>query len=335
MLRVLLAFAGAFLVSIVNFSARAEVDRVRISRGFSTAYLPLMVMQDRKLLEKHTRAIGLDPITVEWKALDGGNVINDAMLAGTLDIAGTGVPGFITLWSKARNVPSAAVIGISALSGGALWLNTNKPSVKTLEDFGPGDKIALPGIKTSYAAVALQMVAAKEFGVAKATQLDVLTVGLAHPEAFTALTSGKTEITAHFSSPPFSYKEIKFANIHRVLSTRDVLGPLTLLVNFASKRFADANPRLVEAFMAAQSEANALITTDKEEAAAIYLRVSGVKLSHDEIIEILKDPENTFSLNPEGMMAYADFMAQTGMIKTKPKMWQDLFVNKMQEYSRN
>ena len=72
-----------------------------------------------------------------------------------------GVPGFITLWSKAHGIPRSAVIGVSAISGGAMWLNTNNPNIHSLRDFTAKDKIAMPGIKTSFAAIALEMAVAR------------------------------------------------------------------------------------------------------------------------------------------------------------------------------
>ena len=67
----------------------------------------------------------------------------------------------------------------------ALSLNTNRARIKTLADFTPDDKIALPGIKTSLAAVVLQMLVAQRFGQASYAKLDPMTVGLPHPEAYT------------------------------------------------------------------------------------------------------------------------------------------------------
>ena len=56
------------------------------------------------------------------------------------------------------------MIGVSGMSTTALVLNTTNPDVKSLKDFSPKDRIAMPGIKTSLAAVVLQMAVAKEFG---------------------------------------------------------------------------------------------------------------------------------------------------------------------------
>ena len=67
----------------------------------------------------------------------------------------------------------------------ALSLNTNRARIKTLADFTPDDKIAIPGIKTSLAAVVLQMLVAQRFGQASYAKLDPMTVGLPHPEAYT------------------------------------------------------------------------------------------------------------------------------------------------------
>ena len=46
-----------------------------------------------------------------------------------------------------------------------LWLNTIEPRITSLADYTPHDRIAVPGIKTSFAAVVLQMAVAKQFGI--------------------------------------------------------------------------------------------------------------------------------------------------------------------------
>lgn len=320
-------FTAALLgMAAISGSVRAEVNTVRLSHGFGILYLPLMVMQDQQLFEKQAKKLGLGDIKTNWSILDGGNVINDAMLSGNLDIAGTGAPGFITLWSKAHGIPRSEVIGLGALSTSSLWLNTNNPNIKSLKDFTPKDKIAIPGIKTSLSAVVLQMAAAKEFGPSNYAKLDTLTVSLAHPEAVGALLSGKTEITAHFTSPPFSYQEAKDPKISRVLSSADVLGNITLDVVFALKQFTDQNPKLTSAFMAAQEEANAYIAKDKKGAAEIFLRVSKMKATQAEVEKMLADPDTQFSTTPVGTMQYVEFMGLAGTIKTRPGKWSDLYV---------
>src|SRR5256714_14931324 len=88
-IRILLAFA----LLAMALAARAEVSEVRISHGYGTLYLPLMVMAKEQLLEKRPKAAGLGDVKVSYRVIDGGNGINDAMLAGALDMASIGAPG--------------------------------------------------------------------------------------------------------------------------------------------------------------------------------------------------------------------------------------------------
>ena len=318
--------AGALALSTFAGSAHAEASSIRISHGYGILYLPLMVMRDQNLIEKQAKKMGLGDVKTTWLTLDGGNVINDAMLAGSLDVAGTGAPGFITLWSKAQGIPRSEVIGLGALSTASLWLNTNNPNVKSLKDFTAKDKIAIPGIKTSLSAVVLEMAAAKTFGIENYAKLDPLTVSLSHPDAVVALLGGKTEITAHFTSPPFSYQEAKDPKITRVLNSSDLLGNITLDVVFAPKHFTESNPKLTAAFMAAQEEANAYIAANRKGAAETFLRISKIKMSQPEVEQILADKDTQFSTTPDGLMDYVTFMDKAKTIKTRPAKWSDMFV---------
>ncbi len=306
--------------------AKAEASAVRLSHGYGILYLPLMVMRDRKLLESQMARAGLPRAEVSWTLLDGGNVINDAMLAGALDIAGTGAPGFVTLWAKARGIPRAEVVGVCGLSTCALSLNCNRPGIRSLADFGPADKIAIPGIKTSLAAVVLQMLVAKTFGADQYAKLDPITVGLPHPEAYGALMSGKTEIAAHFASPPFSILELQDPRIHRVIAASEVLGDSTLDVVFAPRRYVDQNPATLAAFLAAMDEANALIAAKPEQAAESFMRLSAAKVTEADVLAMVRDPDTKFDTTPHGVMAYATFMNQVGSTKVKPAQWSDMFM---------
>ena len=305
--------------------ARAEVKEVRISKGYGILYLPLMVMEQRKLLEKKAAEAGLGEIKTTWYLFDGGNVINDAMLAGSLDIAGTGAPGFITLWSKSRGT-RAEVVGVSGMSGTLLTLNTINPDIKSLKDYTVKDKIALPGIKTSLAAVVLQMAAAKELGKDKWNAVDGSTVGLPHPEAYTAMMSGKTEITSHFASPPYSTLELRDKRVRSVVNSIDALGPITLDVVFAPKKFVEENPKTMAAFLAAFDEACDIIAKDKEGAAKDFQASLKAKISAEEALEMVSDKNTTFSATPTGMMQFANFMADVGSIKNRPEKWSDMYM---------
>ena len=325
LLPLLRLFLLVLLGCVAAGPARAESSEVRISYGYGVLYLPLMIMDSERLLEKQAKAAGLSDVKASYRVLDGGNVINDAMLSGALDIASIGVPGFLTLWAKAKDNPALEIRGLSGMSSSSMYLMTRNPAIKSLRDFTDKDRIAVPGIKTSLPAVLLNMAVAKELGEANYAKLDSITVPLPHPEALTVMLSGHGEIDSHMASPPFSYIEAATPGLHRVFNSVDVLGNITLDMTYTSRRFFEANPKLCAAFIAALNEANALIANDRKRAAAIYLTASKQKASAEEIEKILADPNSKFSTVPEGVMKYSDFMSRVGTIKARPADWKELF----------
>jgi len=311
------------LVSAFPPAARADVSEIAVAQQYGIGYLPLMVMEEQKLIEKHAKAAGVD-VTVAWKKFAGGNVMNDALLSGGLQFASGGVGPFTTLWARTRgNLDVKAVCAINSMP---LYLNTRNPNVKTIKDFTDKDKIALPAVKVSIQAVTLQMAAEQAFGEGQQNRLDPLTVTLSHPDAQIALLSGASEITAHFGSPPFQYQQLRNPAIHTVLNSYDVLGgPATFNVVWTTSKFKTENPRLYDAFVKALDEATAMINRDKKWAAEAYLRMSKDKDSVADILAMLNDPAIVYTTTPQNVMKYVDFMLKTGAIKSRPDSWKDLF----------
>ena len=207
-----------------------------------------------------------------------------------------------------------------------LYLNSRNPAVTSVKDFSDKDRIALPAVKTSIQAVTLQMAAEQAFGEGQANRLDPLTVSMAHPDAQAALLSGKSEITAHFSSPPFQYQQLDKPGIHKVLDSYEVLGgPATFNTVWTTSKFRSENPKLYDAFVKALDEAIAQINADRKAAAEAYLRISKDKDTVQDILAMLNDPAIVFTTTPQNVMKYVDFMLKTGSIKVKPDSWKDLF----------
>jgi NitT/TauT family transport system substrate-binding protein len=323
------AFAAAVLAA---GPALAETAEVKISKGFGVPYLPMMVMQDRQLLEKHAKAAGLGDIKVTWATIDGGNVINDAMLSGALDIATIGPPGFATLWNKTQKMERLRIKGIAAVSSSTVYLNTRNPNIKSLRDFGPNDRIAVPGIKTSAVAMVLQMAAEKEFGTENFAKLDHLTVSLPHPEAVQVLLSGRSEINSHFASQPFAAIELRDPNIRTVIDSSQVFGgPTTVIMAFTTQRFHDANPKTYRAFIAALDEADTIVNADKRAAAEIYVKLSQSRAGLDDVLASLNDPGTRFTTVPEGVMQFFKFMQRAKLIPEAPESWKDVFFEGIHE----
>ncbi|MDQ2916382.1 MAG: ABC transporter substrate-binding protein [Pseudomonadota bacterium] len=317
-----LTAAVAALSCAILPAAHAEMSEIHVSRQYGISYLPLMIMEDRKLIEKHAKATGID-VTVDWSKFASGAVMNDALLSGNLQFASGGVGPFTTLWAKTRG--NLDVKAVSAINSMPLFLVTNNPKVKTLKDFTDNDKIALPAVKVSIQAVTLQMAAEKAFGAGQQSKLDHLTVSMSHPDAETALLSG-TEITAHLGSPPFQYQELAHKGMHKVFSSYDVLGgPATFNVVWTTSKFHDENPKVYAAFVAALDEATTMINHDKRAAAQTYLRVSKDKDSLDNILKMLNDPAIKYTTTPNNVMKYVDFMYKIGSIKAKPDSWKEMF----------
>lgn len=314
------AALSAFM--LVTAASAQEVKEVRIAKQFGISYLPMTVMEERKLIEKNARAVGLGDISVSWTQLSAGAPMNDAMISGNLDFASGGVGPLVTIWARTKG--NLNVKGVSAINSMPLYLNTINPKVKTLKDFSDSDRIALPAVKVSIQAVTLQMAAEKALG--KYDALDRLTVSMSHPDGMNAMMSGRSEITGHFSSAPFQYQQLEDPRVHRVVNSYEILGgPATFNVVWATTRFHDANPRTYKAVLAALEEAMTIINGDKKGVAALWIKAENSKLSQNFVEKILNDPENVFTTTPQNVMKYAEFMRKVGSIKEKPASWKDLF----------
>lgn len=308
----------------VSRPAAAEVSELRMAKQPGLSYLPLMVMEHEKLFEKHSEAAGLPGVKVRWMTFAAGNVMNDALLSGSLEIASGGVAPLITLWAKS----DGQVRGIAAQTTSQIYINTRNPNVKTIKDFTEKDRIALPAVKVSVNAIVLQMAAEKAFGKGNAYKLEPLTVSLSYAQGSAALLSGAGEINSAASAPPFYYREIKTPGIHTVLKSYDVLGgPSTNNLTWTTRKFHDENPKTYAAFLAAYKEAIDLINRDPAKAAQIYQVIENNKTySIDQLVAMLTDKSSMeFTIVPHNVTKYSDFMHRMGSIPRKPASWKDLF----------
>lgn len=318
----------ALLTSCVFLSTAApvaaEVKEVNIAQQYGISYLPLMLMEEKKLLEKEAKAAGLGDISVNWAKFAGGNVMNDAILSGDLHFASGGLGPFINLWAKTKN--NIGVKAVAAMNSMPLLLNTRNPEIKSVKDFTSKDKIALPAVKVSIQAITLQMAAEQAFGKGQENKLDAFTVTQSHPDGMAAMLSGASEINSHFTSPPFQYTELNKPGIHTVLNSYDVTGgPHTFNVVWTSTKFADANPKTYGAFLKAFESSIDMINKDKKAAAEFYVKAAQSKESVESVEKMLNDPNIEFTTTPKNSMKYAEFMNRIGMVKVMPASWKDMY----------
>jgi NitT/TauT family transport system substrate-binding protein len=251
--------------------------------------------------------------------------MNEALISGNLDFASGGVGPLVTIWARTKD--NLKVKGIAALNSMPLWLNSINPGVKTLKDFTDKDRIALPAVRVSMQAVILQMAAEKEFGAGQQHKLDPWTVSLSHPDGLAQMMSGKSEITAHFTSAPFMYQELEDKRVHRVLNSYDVFGGAhTFNVVWATAKLYEGEPKVVQAFLAALRTAMKEVNDDPAGSAALWVKADKSKLTPAEAEKIVRDKDNTWTMTPQKVMVVADYMARVGMVPAKATSWKDMFV---------
>ena len=156
-----LAIAALLAMTIVCDAApvAAELGEVKIVKQYGLPYLPLMVMESEKLVEKHAEATGLGAVKLTLVTVNGAAEAADVLLSNTADIIGSGATALATLWAKTRGTPNE-IKGMTALQSMPFYLMARNPAVKTIKDFSESDRIALPAVKITIQALVLEMAAA-------------------------------------------------------------------------------------------------------------------------------------------------------------------------------
>jgi NitT/TauT family transport system substrate-binding protein len=317
------ALVGLLALSLVASTvARAEVSEITVAQQFGVSFLPLMIMERDGLIEKQAKAQGLD-LKVNWAKVAGPSVMNDGLISNTIHFASQGAPSLITLWEKTRG----AIKGVAAMTTYPLYLVTRNPNVKSIKDFGPDDKIAIPSVKISTQAIMLQMAASEAFGEKEYAKLDGLTVSLSHPDAMIALANNTGGVNAHFATSPFYEEEMKLPGARVITTNYEILGgPATAIVITASAKLRETSPKVYQAFYRALGEGIDNVNKDKRAAAKAYLELANDrKNSVDDIYAIINDKDYAFTLQPQKVFKTAQFMAKIGSIKQAPKTLEDLF----------
>lgn len=307
-----LRLAAGVLFLLVPGVTRAETNSITMARQYGITFMPFLEMEQNHLIEKHARALGIPDLVVNW-----------TVLSGTLAFGAGAVPSMILLWDRTRTSRNP-VRGISGMSIMPNVLTTRSSAIHTIADYTEHDRIALPSVKLSNAALVLEMAAARLWGDANYAKLDPLTISMSHPDAV-AQVMGNGEVTSHFTSPPFDVLELHDPRIHTVLSSVDVMGDTTLTDVWAATKFVENNPTVTRAVYDAIADAVDIINRDKSAAADMYLRLSHDKISKDDLMRVLDNPHIRFSPVPQGTMAFAAFMHKVGTIKMQPADWKDMF----------
>ena len=311
-----------------------QKSEISISRQPGILYFPTHIIEKQQLLEKHAAKIGLGNVSVKWIDFANGGAQQDALVSGNVDIINTGTGQLLLLWDRTKG----GIKGITASSAGPLIFVSRDPKVKTLADLSGGDKIAVPTVRVSTQAILLQIAATKLFGPDQWNRFDTMTVQMGHPDGVIAMNNQSHEVKSHFAAPPFQYYELgKVEGAHKVTTSAEILGtPLTQGQFMTTTRFAEANPKIIQALRAAAEEAKSYIETQTRDAVEIYREVTKDKTPTEEILEILKQPGMMdWNLYPQGTMTFAQHLNRIGTLKSMPSSWKDYYLPIIHEMPGN
>ena len=169
------AIGAALLAALLlGRPALADGAAVRIVRPIDLTALPLIVMQHEHLIERTAEAMGLGEVSVTWAAPGDADPLA-VLAAGNADLAMAGLVPFLVATDAAAGTP-AEIRALGAVAQRPYVLLTRNKSIRTIADFGPADRIAVPALPISGPAVMLEMAAAQEWGAEHYDKLDRLAV---------------------------------------------------------------------------------------------------------------------------------------------------------------
>lgn len=312
----LLAMLLVLLLGISTGCAKqsSDIQSITIAEQFGLAYAPLQIMKELKLLEKNQPGT-----VVNWKQMGNTAAIREAMLAKEVDIGFMAIPPFLIGWDKGMEWKIAA-----GLSSNPVGLVTNRSDVRSIKDLKSTDRIALPQ-PGSVQHILLSMACEKEFG--DSHKLDNLIITMAHPEGMNALMA-KTDVTAHFTAPPYLSAELKSKENKLILSGTEAMdGEFTFIIGVTTKSFHDENSEGYKVFLKALEEAIAFINTNKEE--SVEILSNAYDISKEEVEAYLNIQGVAYGTKVQGVDKFAEFMKRNEYISKTPAskvdiMWDDV-----------
>jgi NitT/TauT family transport system substrate-binding protein len=292
----------------------SDLQQITIAEQYGLAYAPLQIMKELKLLEKNH-----SNLQINWKQMGNTVAIREAMLANEVDIGFMAIPPFLIGWDKGMEWKIAG-----GLSSSPVGLVSNRSDIDTIKDFTEKDRIALPQ-PGSVQHILLSMACEKEFG--DSHKLDNLLITMAHPEGMNALMA-KTDVTAHFTAPPYLTKELESKENKLILSGEEAMGgKFTFIVGATTKSFHEEKPESYKAFLTALEEAISYMKTNKEETVKILSKAYDI--SEEEVVEYLNTQGVEYGTKVQGTDKFADFMKRNEYISKTPAnktdiMWDDV-----------
>ena len=282
-------------------------------------------MEKQQLIEKAADKLGVPGVKVEWRSFSSGGAQTDALLSGNVDIVNTGVGNLLLLWDRTKG----GIKGIVANSALPLTLISRDPKIQRSRTSAPTTRSPCRRSAFRRRRSCCRWRRRSSTAPTTGTSSTPTPCSSAIPDAAAMLANPKGEVVSHFSAPPFSAYELKnVTGAHVVAQSPDIIGgPLTQSQFFTTTKFAEANPKIIEAIRIASDEAIEFINKDTPAAVDIYREIAKDKNSREEILESMKQPGMMdYGTKPQGTMKFAAHLYKTGTLKTLPKAWTDYYL---------
>lgn len=293
-----------FTLVITGCSKLKDHEQLIIAEQYGLAYAPLQIMKEKGILESL-----LPDTEIEWVTLSNTTSIRESMLSEDVDVGFVGIPPFII--GLDNGMDWKIMCGLSQNPSG---LVSNDPSIRTLEDFKEGDKIALPQ-PGSIQHILLAMACEKQFN--DATKLDELLLPMRHPDAYQSLES-KATIKAHFASPPYLFDELKNEENQLVLSGKEAFGgDFTFIVGVCDRTFYK-NEEQYQAVLEALNQAMVYMNDYPEETLSILSE--SYNIDQEVLNGYLSEEGMVYSSEVKGIEIFVDFMLRNKYIKNNYKL---------------
>jgi NitT/TauT family transport system substrate-binding protein len=279
--------------------------------------------------------LGYPNIRVQIVQLGSGTATNDALISGSVDVAMAATPVLINLWDK--TVGHNTVKGMMAIADSPISFNTIDPHIRSIRDFTATDRIAMTAGRGTIHSLLLEMAAANEFGWDERTKLNALALSIAHPDGVIGLVSGGSVYKTHITTVPFTQMELAHPGVRTILNSYEVTGGRhTFIVAYTTEEWRFQNTSLYSATVAGLTEAIALIESDKDAAAKLYVRAERSSLGPDTIREILNDKAMiTYTPTPTKIEVFANFMMREGLLRHQVSSWKDVFFDNVYDLPGN
>src|SRR4030095_14384874 len=117
--------------------------------------------------------------------------MTEAIISNSIDLAITGVSNMLLAWGKTGNIKM-----LTGVAGVPFKLLTRNANVKSIKDFGPNDRIAVPTIRASMQAMMMGIALEQAYGIGPAREGE-------HPFLHPAVPGHRHEVTAGASRADF------------------------------------------------------------------------------------------------------------------------------------